>query len=226
MTRFYGRIPHPETPVAAAAYPLRTVEGFGQTDRTRRSWKHGPSLDQGQFGTCVGNALAHRIADGPVLVDGIDEDYARQLYFDATGDDTYQQGTSALAACRVLQARGTITKYSWAAAPDEFRTGLLEHGSLCAGTDWYASMDDTVLRFGAEYLKVDRASGVRGGHEYELVAIDLAPLEGLPYVVMKNSWGTSWGIHGCARIDLADFEELVFNHGGDLVLIHETPPVV
>src|ERR1051326_4457542 len=58
-------------------------------------------IDQGQEGTCVGHGCTNVLLAGPVVhsefpsFDNTTDAhiFARKLYFDASGDSTYQQGT-------------------------------------------------------------------------------------------------------------------------------------
>ncbi len=122
-----GRVPHIETPDARMAYPVTARPDYRRSTQVRHYWYEGGVwLDQGQTGTCVGNAFAHRWADGPVDHGGITEDWAINLYVEASGDKTLQEGTSALAACRVLKAAGNISAYHWVGSADELRNAVLE----------------------------------------------------------------------------------------------------
>lgn len=226
-----GRILDPETPRAAALYPVRA----DSTDRLRRKWNQdGAWLNQGSYGTCVGNAFGHRRADGPVKIANIDQDWAQKLYLEASAiyygqpDTTMQKGTSAVSACQVLLKRGAIDRYEWVgnwnAAPIDLRYTLLELGPVCVGSNWYRSMDSPVAVGDQRYMVIDYTSTVRGGHEFVVNGIDLDPEDGSdPYYRMKNSWGTSWGKHGTARFKIQDLEQLIFEGWGDAVLIHELP---
>jgi hypothetical protein len=226
-----GRVHDPETPRAAALYPVRAET----TDRLRRNWyQQGAFLDQGRTGTCVGNAFMHRRADGPVRIEGITEDDAVKLYLEAsakfygTPDTTLQKGTSAVSACQALMERGAIDRYEWVAhwnaAPDDLRYTLLELGPVCIGSNWYTSMDTPVEVSGHFYMRVNYSSTVRGGHEFVVNKIDLDPEDGSePYYRLKNSWGIGWADHGTARFRIADLEKLIFEGWGDAVLIHELP---
>jgi hypothetical protein len=220
-----GRIPNPDTSLATLIYPVTEKAGYKTSLRTYRYWWEGGAwLDQGQFGTCVGNAFAHRIADNPVPEVGIDETYARQLYLDASGDTTYQRGTSGLAACRVLKTRGTISQYHWVSSPDELVNTVLELGSVCFGVNWLYSMFSPKLEYGNSYIKVTESSGLAGGHELLLNGINLHPAAGPPFYRLKNSWGTTWGHGGTARIACADLDSLIFEQNGDAVLVTEVAP--
>jgi hypothetical protein len=226
-----GRIHDPETPRAAALYPVRAEV----STRTYRHWKQPLRLDQGGTGTCVGNAFSHRRAGNPVPIDGIDEPFAVKLYLEAsaiywgTADTSLQKGTSALSACQALLMRGAIDRYEWIAnwnaGPEQLRYALLERGPLCVGSNWYTSMDSPKKDAnGHSYITFDVTTQLRGGHEFAIVGIDLAPADGSePYADMLNSWGTGWGDNGKARFTLPDLETLVFDGWGDAVLIHELP---
>ena len=86
-------------------------------------------LDQGQLGSCTGNAGTGALGTQPfydavgstVMPDPNDEaaaeQFAVQLYSDATVVDGYpgdyppdDTGSSGLAICKVLKSRGTITR--------------------------------------------------------------------------------------------------------------------
>jgi hypothetical protein len=220
-----GRLLDPDTPRAASLYPA-TV---GETTRTARRWRQdGAWLDQGPYGTCVGNAFGHRRADVPVPITGIDEPWAQKLYLEASAiywgvpDTTMKKGTSARSAGEVLLKRGAIDRYEWITTPEGLRYTLLEVGSVCLGIDWYTSMDTPEFHHG--YISQNRTTEKRGGHEDLINGIDLAPVDrSEPNNRIKNSWGIAWGTHGTARMRVAELEELVSLGWVDLALIHELP---
>lgn len=196
----------------------------------RKFWYRPLVLDQGDTGTCEGNAWTGWLADGPIthpdITDLSDattgEAYARQLYLDATGDTTLQQGAYTRQILKVLVQRGLIGAYYKAASVDDIITYLLTTGPVCFGSNWYSSMDDPVNEFNNAYLVVDEASGIRGGHEYILDGIELAPTKGgPPYVRMHNSWGPDWAHLGTARISIADLRILFV---GDAFICTELTP--
>lgn len=216
-----GRKPHPDTPKAAQKYPIRTLPEYRTTSTIYRYWwENGAWLDQGATGTCVGNAFAHRRADGPVRVSGIDEAWAQELYVAASGDTTLQEGTSGILACRILQQRGIISGYHWVTSAQELRNTILTVGSVCVGTNWYSKMFYPVSQYSNAYLDV--SGSLEGGHEYVINGINLNPASGPPFYRMKNSWNRTWAHGGTARIACEDLEDLVFNQDGDAVVITET----
>src|SRR5919197_3629459 len=93
-------------------------------------------LDQGQLGSCTGNAgtgalgtqpfydaVGHKALSDLHAVDKAEE-YAVALYSDATVVDGYpgkyppeDTGSSGLAICKVLKSRGIIKGYRWARTP-------------------------------------------------------------------------------------------------------------
>lgn len=206
-----GRKPLPRDP---RDFPLKLVLPERGTS-TRRFWTRPLVLDQGDTGTCEGNAWTGWLADGPIVHPDIaalsdpiaGEAYARQLYLDATGDTSLQQGAYTRQLLRQLVARGLIAAYHRAASVDEIVTQILTRGPICHGSVWYESMFEPVDQDGNAYVVVDEASGVAGGHEYLLDAVELEPVEGPPYVRLHNSWGT-WGHDGTARLSIDDLHIL------------------
>lgn len=219
-----GRKPSARTPKAARLYPSHHTDApLEAWDQPHRFWwDDGAKLDQGSEGTCVGHAFAHRRADAKVRVEGITHQWARQLYFDITNDTTYQLGAYSIDACEELQRRGDISAFFWVTDANELSTTLLHRGPVCVGTPWFNDMFFPEKKFGNQYLNV--SGHYEGGHEYVINGIELSPEQGPPFYRLKNSWGTSWGQGGNARIAVNDLNDLIFSQGGDAVLIKEVAP--
>jgi hypothetical protein len=186
---------------------------------TRQFWTMGGGamrLDQGQTGTCEGNAWTNWLIAGPVVHPdvaafadaGVAETWARKLYVDATGDTSLQQGAYTRQILKVLKTRGEIGTYAAMSTADEIVNALLTVGPVCHGSDWYESMFDPISKYGNSYLVVDESSGVAGGHAYCLTAVDLAPADGPAYVRVENSWGSGWGHNGTARLSITNLHRL------------------
>lgn len=211
MERGFGRLELPRDDRDFSVRQLLTAATTGM-----RNWPKPLVLDQGRTGTCEGNAWTGWLADGPVkhpdiaaIQDaGAGEQYAQDLYVEATGDKTLQKGAYTRQILTVLVGRGLVGAYYNAANVDEVVQTILTVGPVCFGSNWYGSMDTPQTAYGNVYLSVDEASGVRGGHEYLLDGVNLEPADGEPYVRLHNSWGTGWAHGGTARVTLNDLGKL------------------
>src|SRR5947207_6431504 len=84
-------------------------------------WDDPVLLDQGNFGTCVGNAWAGFLAASPVNDPGIDETVARAIYYEATCiggacDSSGQDGSTTRDGVKAVQARKRVSAYAFASS--------------------------------------------------------------------------------------------------------------
>jgi hypothetical protein len=191
-----------------------------------------PVLDQGDFGTCVGNAWAQFGNTDPVddkFTEGTGQSatqggpYARAIYYEATvldgsPDDPDapgggQQGATTRSGVKAMKNRGRISVYAFASTIDEIRNHLRTVGPVVVGTDW---TNDMFTPTADGYLKP--TGGVAGGHEWVLSG----DLPGDEAFEMLNSWGDSWGNGGHAKIKWADFQTLL-DQQGEAVATVELP---
>ena len=86
---------------------------------------------------------------------------------------------------------------------------LLVAGPISIGVSWYQSMFEPDA---ADTIHVDEASGLAGGHQLEVLALDV---EG-QRVQICNSWGPDWGADGRAWLSWTDMD-LLLHEGGDVV---------
>ena len=186
-----------------------------------------PIFDQGNLGSCTGNAAAGWLATsssqrpGLATVAGVpvDEDYAIALYARATQidpfDGTYppdDSGSDGLSVTKVLKERGLVDTYQHAFTVDAALAALMSTPVL-VGTSWHNGM------FTPDAAGVVSATGpVVGGHEYLLVGYDADA----HLVTFANSWGTSWGVGGYGRMTVATLTALLADDG-DATIPH---PVV
>lgn len=191
-----------------------------------------PILDQGQLGSCTGNALTGvlgtdsngRIATDSVTVKAdtygvfaagtykLDEAFAIKAYSLNTRLDSYagtyppsDVGSSGLAAGATGKALGLLTGYSHALSVAALKSAL-QAGPVMWGTVWLNSMFKTDAN---GFIVVDKASGSAGGHELVISGYDVPS----DVFTVQNSWGTSWGDQGLARVHGADMAWLLSQYG-------------
>lgn len=183
-----------------------------------RHYRHGPVLDQGETGTCVGHAWRAFLSSAPLMTktgpnafDIYDGAIAIDEWADNDVDPNRELGTSVRAGCEVLRAKGHVGNYLWASSADEIRRWLLAGlGPVVMGTLWFESM----MRPHEGFLRITTRN-VAGGHAYILTgwSDDITP-EDWPVkhqgsARMQNSWSTEWGNRGRAWIDYDTLDALV-----------------
>jgi hypothetical protein len=183
-----------------------------------------PVLDQGNLGSCTGNATVGCLGTDPFYATlpgrTLDEALAVQIYSAAekidggAGYPPEDQGSSGLSVAKAAKAAGLISGYlhitSVAAAQHAIATG-----PFIVGSDWFEGFD-TPNAAGV----VTISGTVRGGHEYECVGYD--PATDLWEFV--NSWGTSYGVAGHFFYSTATFTKLLASDGDATVFVPVTQP--
>jgi len=180
-------------------------------------------FDQGQLGSCTGNAITGALACAPFCgsradAARYDEAYAVDVYSAATRidhvpgeyppDDT---GSSGLAVAKVVKREGLISRYGHA-----FTTlGLLhaiQHQPLIVGVSWFEGFDQP-----DEYGRVTIAGQVRGGHEIVVRGYEHGQNDRDSYLFLDNSWGPQWGDAGSFRMSVYTWSQLR-EQGADAVV--------
>jgi len=192
---------------------IREHEGAGRLGRhvehDPRSWsfsagtsavktvthqRHGKAFDQGDLGSCTGNAMAGLLMTDPFWVQGrtLTEADAVNLYKVATTLDSIpgkypptDTGSSGLGVMKAAVKAGYIAGYAHTFALNQLLGSLvLAPGIL--GINWYDSFDDPASD---GQCRLTSSATVRGGHEVEMIGIDAARKR----VWCYNSWGLTWG---------------------------------
>lgn len=214
------------------AYPYTPVSLIA----TDGDWKrHVGPFDQGELGSCTGNAAIGCMATspyfettGPQSAYPLDEDGAVAVYKAATVIDTYpgtypptDTGSDGTAVAQVLKVAGDISGYTHATTGPLARLALGE-GPIIAGMKWFNSMFEA----GADgRMTVDRNSGLAGGHEIVFDKIE----NDSGKVWFTQSWGSSWGVErdgvpGRAWFTFDDFDGLISDEGDATVFVLRDAP--
>ncbi len=177
-----------------------------------------PVLDQGQLGSCTGDAAAGWVGTDNAArpgQPGIDQTTAEDLYHLATTLDEFpgvwrpdDSGSSGLGAVKALKAAGYIGAYTHAFSLAALATAL-QSGPALIGVPWYNSSFDPA---GDGRIPVDTSTGLAGGHELCVDAYERRNGVDDRYWV-TNSWGESWGVAGRAYFTALDLALLLTDDG-------------
>jgi hypothetical protein len=195
------------------AYALPEASSFVSV-----AWeRNAPILDQGQLGSCTGNAAVGALATLPIwsaLLEArgtlaINEGLAVHVYSEAeildggAGLPNEDQGSSGLSVAKVCKSLGYISGYQHALSVEAAHTAL-HLGPFLVGTDWLSDMDSP----GADGV-VTATGTLRGGHEYLCREYDAKR----DLWWFDNSWGPTWGVAGRFAYDTHTFAALLSRQG-------------
>lgn len=193
-----------------AAKPIQPVE-----------WaRHSAILQQGQIGSCTGNAMAGWMACEPHCTSNdlgawYTEHAALCFYGLATRLDSFpgswpaiDTGSSGLAVAKGAQYLGLIGSYSWAQTTAQLLQALM-YGPVLIGSVWLEGMFTPDANG-----EVKPTGAVAGGHEYLCRGWDGK------YLLLDNSWSESWGpLGGRFKLSL-DSWEILRKQQADVVMPH------
>ena len=204
----------------SADYPAQTAPAV--VSATHESY--GLPLNQGQAGSCTGNALCGALNTVPHYGTGAHGDVAL-TEADATavysaeeilmGFGPYppnDQGGSGTEVCQAALNAGTLRAYEHATSIDEALRALVVR-PVITGINWFTSFDDCDPSTGI--IAITRGATVRGGHEIVATAIDAVE----ELVWLWQSWGLGWGLNATGRfaMSFATWETLIAQ-GGDVTV--------
>lgn len=191
-----------------------------------------PVLDQGNLGSCTGNAAVKAMSYDPLWSSGGleflspdngdgDEDIAISVYSDATKIDSWDgeypptdTGSDGLSVAKVLKNRGLISGYQHATSMNALLNALQDQ-SVIVGTEWRNNMF-----YPDSDGRLHITGSVAGGHEYCLDQIDVENER----VWVQNSWGNSWGVNGRAYLTWDDMTTLLSADGDCTIFTPLTAP--
>jgi hypothetical protein len=226
---------HKMTDSRSAAYPFRPARRVAVADK---DWlRHIPILDQGDVGSCEGDAEVGCAGTSPVW-DGLpaghpamDQAEAYRLYALATtldgfpGTFTYpppggqDTGTDSTSANKAAKQLGLISGYTHTGTVDGVLQALMT-GPCNLGIDWYESFDDPAAD---GLVSIARSAAIRGGHALCARGVDAERQR----VWLDNSWSLSWGFAGRFCFTWDTLDELLSTGGECVVPVPLTvaPPV-
>jgi hypothetical protein len=195
-----------------------------------------PVLDQGQLGSCTGNAGIGCLGTDPFyatvpsrlqpLLVGqgaypFTEEGAVQLYSDATAADDYpgqwpptDTGSDGLTIAKVLKAHGQISGYQHTFSRDDALKALGVTPAI-VGIPWTNDMFNPDADG-----RVHPTGSVAGGHEICADEIDAERQR----VWFTNSWGEGWGLNGRFYLSFTDFGDLLAQQGDVTIFTPLTQP--
>lgn len=184
-------------------------------------WPVNGTLDQGQIGSCTGNALAQWLntdfaqaalkAKRPAVARLLTEKDALAFYSLATKLDNApgqypptDTGSDGLDVCKAGVQLGYLSGYQHVLSFNDLLLAL-QHTPVIVGTEWLKNMFTPIRS--SDVLQVTGA--VEGGHEYLIRGVDIDKR----LITMHNSWAASWGKNGDAYITFSSFEKLLAAQG-------------
>jgi hypothetical protein len=174
-----------------------------------------PILDQGQTPHCVGFTGADWMNANPVD-DHVQNAIGDEIYYDCKvkdGEPNQENGSSIHTLAKVLKARGRLSTYAFASSIDDVWKFILSPtgGPICWGIGWTNSM-----------FSVDgNGFVVPSGSDVDGHAIIQYGVDG-DVALMRNHWGTGWGLGGDFKMHKADLAERLSN-GGEALAAVELP---
>ena len=234
----YEEIPVPGRPLGrqkltdsrSAAYPYQAARPRRITDVDHP--RHIPTLNQGFYGSCEGDAEVGCAATSPLYEalpashPALDQALAYRVYALATtldgfpGTFTYpppggaDTGTDSTSASKAAGKLGLFSGYLHAAALTDVLNALMEKAVNLA-FDWYEGMDDPAPDGGVEI-----AGAIRGGHALCSRGVDA----GRRRVWLDQSWGLPWGVDGRCYLTWDQLDQLLAEDGECIVPVAASAP--
>jgi hypothetical protein len=180
--------------------------------------RHIPILDQGNVGSCTGNAMDGALGTSPLFEplpagQDLSETEALRIYSAAEvidGNGTYppvDDGSYGLSVAKAAKNAGLISGYTHCFSRAAMLAAL-QSGPVIVGMNWYEGFDSP-----GPGGVVAISGSVRGGHEVVSRGVDMAA--GL--IEFDNSWGDTWGDLGSFRMPFAVLDRLL-SVGGDVTV--------
>lgn len=210
-----GRHVYHDPASRAYAYPAKAAAEL----KSIQHHSNLPTFDQGQLGSCTGNAATKCLSYEPLwdpawvakfTSEAVDEQLAVEVYSAATALDDYDgeyppddTGSDGLSVAKVLKSWGLISGYQHALNTNAALTALSTQ-PVIVGTHWFEDMFHPTHNY-----ELKATGKLAGGHEYVLDELDVENQR----VWMQNSWGDSWGDQGRAWLSWTTLSHLLDQDG-------------
>ncbi len=184
--------------------------------------RHIPIFNQGNVGSCTGNAGIGDLGTDPFQQTWtflLDQKEAQDLYSRAQqldGNGPFppnDHGSSGLSIAKVLKKQGRISGYQHTFSFTDALKAMSQYAVL-VGTYWF---DD--MFYPDKDGRVHPKGFLAGGHEYLAREVDVDR----EIVWFDNSWGEEYGVKGRFYMTFEDFASLLSLNGDVTVLI---PPTI
>lgn len=178
---------------------------------------HIPVLDQGNLGSCTGNALVDSLGSDPLYATVptgtvLDEALAVKVYSLATQLDPYpgtyppnDTGSDGIDASKAAQKLGLISGYTHSTDLASMQQAVMQQ-PVMIGINWYSSFDAPASN---GMVSISSGAYIRGGHEVAVVG--MSATNGT--FLAQNSWGADWGVNGTFQFSFATMDRLLSEEG-------------
>ena len=179
--------------------------------------RHGAILDQGQLGSCTGNAETGALecdpcyAALPAAHPALGESLAVAIYSAAekldggAGYPPEDEGSTGPSAAQAAKNMGLVSGYLHCFSLADVLDALQQH-PVCIGANWYDSFDSPDS---SGLVAISSGAQVRGGHEFLCRGLDVDA----QLLHFDNSWGTSWGVSGSFSMSYDTLGRLLSEQG-------------
>lgn len=213
---------HGQYPSSNLPYTIDRWACFQQVTNHRNiRWTRKLWLNQQQTPGCTAWGGAHALSATPRSFTEIDDAKCLEWYRKNQQNDQWPgedyEGSSVLGAMRTFKQEGRISSYHWCKTLAEIQHAVEWHGPMEWGTTWltgmfYPDRDGFIHATGAD----------EGGHAYCIAGINWPG----SFFWLDQSWESTWGLNGSAKISFADTELLIGMRGEFSLPVKKVPVAV